>query len=1802
MNINDFQNLSREEQFKVAGSIAGIEPSVFDGMWRTESGRGANMLSAAGAEGHFQIMPKARKTMEGRFGAAIDPYNFGDSLFTAAHLMKENMGRFKNVPDALRAYNGGWDKATWGNAETAAYAGRVLGSDDAPSATHTADTQAFAGRSSAADLWDTQFYKAAKPPVGQFKADKVAQAVASSLVAKSPVPATSTTVFGAVTEYAAKATAADDQLKEDTGLLTMARAAAFHEPFNVVARHILRDDEPVDASYVPDEAMMKGKTLGEQRDLRSATSLKQAQRMLFDQEYGHEADSLAFKNGTAWGIGATLIAELPAAALTGFATSAAFGAAGAGAMALAEQGRKGAAIASSLAEGVVGNVAYTAALDMAGERQGLTAYGIAVAGGALNPILMGRGLGRAADVAEAAADTARRVTEIAAKESALMAKAASRLPADATPTELRAVMNEIEAEGMRADKATHAAPIPESRMMPVGEVADTPVASADEAAEAAVLDAAIARVTGKEPPVARTVAPIDELRAHDAEVAASKAVPVVQESATTTPIEALKEALGTTPEAAPLVEAIEKIVPTPEAVPKSQPQDVVAPSLPLEPPVPKAKPAVKVKLTPAERKADKVYEGAWGPMSISDREAMASDLGFGKVGSLRVASTPWAKLPKEFKERLSASLPQPPSTVLGPKLGKAKGQGELYPLTPSDKKAIAAARAAANEEAMVEVPSGKVAGQGELDFSAPNPKSPATAFHGETDAVVNAIHGKSVVEVAEWAVANTPPELAVIAQRALSQLRALEAHGLIVGKVEVTAPGMRLRGGRGVATMDNPKGLGNGPSTVGIKLNHPSNGEQSGVRAEAVVHELFHAATMASIKLGNRIEAVDTALGAAVKDLYKVHDDLITFFNERVKSGAELSDFEKRVFNRSNNAMADVNESLTWALTNKDMQNYLDAIPYKRGSLWTEFVKGVRRLLGMSPSQDTMLSEYLRIGERLTAMDSAELKDVTTQTGKHFSTNNGFGPRVPDALADDVRAMITDPVAVRNGLDRLPMATPAERAEAKQMIDLYRKAENPAYVVDEKRLSWLLKHAPAFSPTSNIMLRSKNPVVRMAALELLENGGGAGGRRSTAAIAKHLNERAIIGDAIVDIDAHFNTWFKTSGWFSHLEEALTGTQRARFSRLIAEEIEQRRPGRVRVDLGQPVRDAADAVQNSFERARIMQIEAKVVSWAALPDTSVGYMPHRIKSSTYRQLTLPQKRALHSELTDQFIMNSQFDPSFADQLASRYLDRVEHRALGGFDSPMGLHQTGASDGVREALESMGLTRPELDAAMKRYAKGGAGHTKKRLDLDLSKEIMLDDGTSFRLMDVYDTDMLSLLRSQSQRVSGEVALARHGVMGKPGLAVMRRAMGYGATGHQAAKLETDAFDQVASEFLGSPFGVSNKWVDRAVQLNSVLSLGGMGFNQLAEIINVGFTLGLKAAIQNVTGFGRLRSEILSMAKGKKVVNPLLHSIEQFGGAEFGTDAYKMVFPMDNPDLFANSLGADSIHAGDRLLRGAGHLQSKLSLWRSIHSVQVRGVAEQIVLKTSRALKSGDNDFNLRGMGIDDDVLARLRVDMPNIAQYSNGKLVAFDITKATDKDAANAFVQGVHRGASQIIQGTFIGESGKYVHNSWLRMMTQFRSFSLTAIDKQFNRQLGNRGAMGTMMLTLGAMSVAAPLYWARTYAASVGRSDQAEYLEKHMSFGATVRATTNYIATAGLGGDFLDTLTAVTGTGELTGGRSGTNSQFVGNMVAPVAGKIDKLWGTVQNTREGTDAVGLAKEWMPGARLPFIIPAFNALGN
>lgn len=821
------------------------------------------------------------------------------------------------------------------------------------------------------------------------------------------------------------------------------------------------------------------------------------------------------------------------------------------------------------------------------------------------------------------------------------------------------------------------------------------------------------------------------------------------------------------------------------------------------------------------------------------------------------------------------------------------------------------------------------------------------------------------------------------------------------------------------------------------------------------------------------------------------------------------------------------------------------------------------------------------------------------KAGLTKTTPTAAQPAAVAVSKDFATDFTNDTFAAKHGLALLPLDTPMQQAEAQAIRGLYAKAVEHGYKVDEKRLSSLLNTAvfQGAQSTANRMLRSDNPVVRMAAAELLESPSGAAGRRSTASIAAWTNNRAYLGNTLNDYQASYAKYRLSQGE-NVVGDIFGGKAKTQFDRMVAEEIESRQPGAAAVNSPASVKEAADHLEKAYDRIRIAQTQAKTIGWASLPESSKGYMPHRMSPEKVQRLTVGQTQALHQALMDQFISIEGFDISFSNKLARQYIDSVKTRAFGGFSSPLGIHQVGAADIVEDALQQMGMSQQQITAMMKKYMAGGPGHTKRRLRLDLN-QVYGEGADSFKLMDLFTTDQFSLLRSQSQRVAGEVALARHGVMGKPGLKLLRKAMEMGGDGEKATLDEIEAFDQVAAEFMGEPFGTQSKLADRVMQVNSVARLGGMGFTQFAEAINGVFHVGALKAMSTIPSMLRLHGEIKALAAGKQVKNPIIGSIEQYGGAEFGTDAYKTVFPFDNESLGHQTFGAETLSAGDRLLRGASFLQGKLSFWRAIHSAQQRGFAEQVVRKAAGYLKDGGNDAALKDMGMDDALLGRLRKDLNNIATFNNGSLTDFDISKATDKEAATEFVQAIHRGVSQIIQGTFIGETGKWSHDGMMRIMTQFRTFSLTSVEKQWNRQVGNVGNMQAFGMLLGAMSMAAPIYMARTYLASIGKADQDAYLEKQLAPERIARATLNYIAMAGLAGEFIDAASAITGVTSPTGGRSGVASDFVGTVVAPAAGLADDAWKSIQDTKEGTDPFGLLKN-MPFSKLPYLTPLINGL--
>ncbi|MBR0560047.1 lytic transglycosylase domain-containing protein [Neokomagataea anthophila] len=109
-----------ERHYENAGRYWNVNPAILRAVHQVEDPQDdPKAQSPAGAVGHMQFMPDTARRL------SIDPTDPVQSIYGAARLLRENLDRYGNVPDALRAYNAGTDRTHWGNPETMAYPQKV---------------------------------------------------------------------------------------------------------------------------------------------------------------------------------------------------------------------------------------------------------------------------------------------------------------------------------------------------------------------------------------------------------------------------------------------------------------------------------------------------------------------------------------------------------------------------------------------------------------------------------------------------------------------------------------------------------------------------------------------------------------------------------------------------------------------------------------------------------------------------------------------------------------------------------------------------------------------------------------------------------------------------------------------------------------------------------------------------------------------------------------------------------------------------------------------------------------------------------------------------------------------------------------------------------------------------------------------------------------------------------------------------------------------------------------------------------------------------------------------------------------------------------------------------------------------------------------------------------------------------------------------------------------------------------------------------------------------------------------------
>jgi hypothetical protein len=243
----------------------------------------------------------------------------------------------------------------------------------------------------------------------------------------------------------------------------------------------------------------------------------------------------------------------------------------------------------------------------------------------------------------------------------------------------------------------------------------------------------------------------------------------------------------------------------------------------------------------------------------------------------------------------------------------------------------------------------------------------------EAQKVEAALSDKGLVDAAKWMAANAPDkDQRIIATAVAAQLASMEKFGvdlqLKIARVgdRVPAALLKARGHTQYLSAENKT-----RHKIFVTINGGDVAGKVGVRYQTVLHELVHAATIANIYAGERSVAAGTKVGDAVGRLYDVHNAIVAEVNSRItayKNGEKnLPEFEVKIGRSLVNAFNDPDETIAWALSSREAQEWLDTIDYPSAgrTIWQELIDAVRAVLGLSPRINSALDEVLSVSKDL---------------------------------------------------------------------------------------------------------------------------------------------------------------------------------------------------------------------------------------------------------------------------------------------------------------------------------------------------------------------------------------------------------------------------------------------------------------------------------------------------------------------------------------------------------------------------------------------------------------------------------------------------------------------------------------------------------------------------------------------------------------------------------------------------------------------------------------------------------------------
>lgn len=539
----------------------------------------------------------------------------------------------------------------------------------------------------------------------------------------------------------------------------------------------------------------------------------------------------------------------------------------------------------------------------------------------------------------------------------------------------------------------------------------------------------------------------------------------------------------------------------------------------------------------------------------------------------------------------------------------------------------------------------------------------------------------------------------------------------------------------------------------------------------------------------------------------------------------------------------------------------------------------------------------------------------------------------------------------------------------------------------------------------------------------------------------------------------------------------------------------------------------------------MARDAKIRGYEALnPDPK--YVPRVFDEPKIAGLMQRVGRGNVVKLVREAILRRQpeIDAKLLDDIADGYVGGIENRIKGVGSESMQV-RTGIKedtiDDIKQALvKKYGETRAEeIVAAFEgsvKQTKSGSGipRTRRRLDLDETVSIKLDDGTELGFEDLLINDIEDLHQMYGFQMGGAIGLAKNGIEQegmKSFLEILDDIRKDALSNPKMTRADLDAqmnalkfmYDGITGQ-LAHQTGVSesaSRAMRRLREWNFMVSMGSSGLASMVEIMNVLLDHNMKTLVH---GLPRLKGMISKMRTGE-LSDDLARELQQFTGV--GTDMLtgrmRKGFDVDESEfLKADYTRADYLLAyGRNKIAVASGMLPITAMFRRADSMFYAmdwGNAARSMAK-SGAYKSPFSKIKMEQLGINAEDGKKIISQINKHAEFDpNGKLRTLNLKDWDDTATRDLFSQTNYRHVMQSVQDTSQASLNRFLQSPIGKTVGQFLNYVLGSQEQQFQRlqaRMMNGDAKTVSAILAGHALMGTLVYLARTSLATTGVSEE-----------------------------------------------------------------------------------------------------------